>query len=145
MGEDERKRRFGRRLRELRKAAGLEQGELAGRLQAEGHDVKPSTLSGWERGTAIPRNRRSIVALELLLGDADSTLSKALGLPIRPEVVARVEHRPPLDVYDRLDAIAAKLDELFAKLDESASRAQELTDAAEREAVAHPRSAGSGG
>ncbi|MHC5054453.1 MAG: helix-turn-helix domain-containing protein [Planctomycetota bacterium] len=56
------KRRFGRRFKEARKRAGLNQTSLAERLQ-----LSMTTISSWERGLAMPQAINSIERIERVL------------------------------------------------------------------------------
>ena len=52
---------IGRRIRELREAAGLTQSKLAGKLK-----VRQGTLSGWERGS-VDHRLESLLAVAKVL------------------------------------------------------------------------------
>jgi transcriptional regulator with XRE-family HTH domain len=84
-GHDMEKSDFGRRLRELRRAAGLSQKELAGKL-----GVPQSAVSQWESGIHTPAVT-DIPDMAAALGADPGDLFK----PASADVTPRTRGRPP--------------------------------------------------
>jgi transcriptional regulator with XRE-family HTH domain len=79
------KKAIGKRLRQLRVAAGLNQTELGLGLGENGEDIPKASISGWEIGRNLP----SIVQFTLLCQRLGTTPDQVLGLTDRDQVEAQ--------------------------------------------------------
>lgn len=70
---------FGKRLRALRRDAGISQAEAAGQLaKYDGENVTPAAMSEYERGVSAP-SRQNVRALEAMFSEPDGALAGVLG------------------------------------------------------------------
>lgn len=104
--ESERKR-FGRRLRELRSARDLTAEQVGTALSEQ---VSGQNVAAWERGLYAPQRRTTIQELEELVGAAPAELAALLGYALESD---SMENR-----VARLEAAVARIEDLMQQLED---------------------------
>lgn len=104
---EEERRRFGRKLRELRQRRGMTAQQLGDSL-AEA--VSHQNITGWERGEYPPRRRAVVMELESIL-DAPGELTELLGYATDESALEAIEAR-----FNALESRLARLEDQIVRL-----------------------------